>query len=132
MKPDSKRLAYLAGLFDGEGCFSIQVIIKEHRGIERVNLMPRMTMSLYYGLEALYLLQETFGGAIYTYPDGWRWNISRRSSVQFAATALQPHLVIKSKICERYLQALSYFPPIRERQWQGKRSWTNEAIIKVA
>ncbi len=133
MKPDVKRLAYLAGLFDGEGCFCIQVKIREHKGVKRIALTPRMTMSLYYGPEALHLLQGAFGGAIYFYPDGgMRWNISKRSSVQIAASALQPHLVIKSKICQRYLEALSFFPPIRERQWQGKRSWTNESILKVA
>ncbi len=132
MTTESTILAYLAGLFDGEGSFNIQVRIREHKGIQRVAFTPRMTMCLYYGHDALHLLEREFGGAVYKYADGaQRWNISRRRNVIYAAEALRPYLIIKAKICQRYLEALSLFPPIRHC-WQGTRSWTNDMVLKVA
>jgi hypothetical protein len=132
MTTELSELLYLAGLFDGEGSFNIQVTIREHKGVERVAFNPRLTMSLHYGYEPLYLLQRHFGGNVYKYSDGaQRWNISRRRNVIYAAEALQPYLIIKATICQRYLEALSFFPPIRHC-WQGKRSWTNDMVLKVA
>jgi LAGLIDADG endonuclease len=132
MTTEASQLLYLAGLFDGEGSFNIQVKIKEHRGVERVAFTPRLTMSLHYGHAPLYLLQEFFGGSVYKYADGsQRWNTSRRRNVIYAAEALQPHLIIKRQVCKRYLDALSMFPPIT-RCWQGRRLWTNEKVLKVA
>lgn len=133
MEATRERLIYLAGLFDGEGSFSIQVKVKEHKGVKRVAFTPKMSMTLYYGHEVLRLLHEAFGGSIYKYANGThRWNLGNRQGVLQAAEVLRSHLVIKQKICVRYLEALSMFPPIVQHQWQGKRSWTNDIVLKVA
>jgi hypothetical protein len=130
---DDMQLAYLAGLFDGEGSFSIQVAIKNNNGVEAVNFSPKLSMTLKYGNEVLKELQERFGGTIYPYADNTaRWSIHGKATVKAAAEALMPHLRIKRKIAERFLHALSIFPEHRKAHGQGQRSWTDAMVREVA
>lgn len=127
--------SYLAGLFDGEGSFSIQVSVRDYKGHENVLFNPRMTMTLKYGNDCLYLLQERFGGQIYRYKEGEaRWNLSRREPLIAAAEALRPHLRIKAAICNRFLEALARFPTTRAgtNQYGGERVWKGEDVLFVA
>lgn len=126
---------YFAGLFDGEGTFSIQVQIRAYKGVENAQFNPRMTMTLKYGHECLYELQRRFGGQVYEYGDGHaRWNLSRREALIAAASALRPHLVIKGQICDAFLNALDCFPKTRAgvNQYGGERVWATEDVLFVA
>lgn len=127
--------AYFAGLFDGEGSFSIQVQIRTYKGVENAQFNPRMTMTLKYGHECLYELQRRFGGQVYEYDDGnARWNLSRREPLIAAAEALRPHLVIKGQICDAFLRAMECFPKTRAgvNQYGGERVWAQEDVLFVA
>lgn len=127
------RVIYLAGLFDGEGTFSIQMSIRTYKGRESVNFGPRMSMTLKYGSEVLEELKLAFGGEIYPYKDGiYRWSLGGREGLMAATNALLPHLRIKKKVAEQFLEALSLFPVSRKAHRDGERSWTMEMVLAVA
>lgn len=126
---------YLAGLFDGEGSFSIQVGMRGRvEGRPSVYFNPSMSMHLHYGLEALDALQERFGGKIYVHGKGGaRWNLGRRLEIIKATQALRPHLIIKGDIADRFLEALALFPKRGGAdQKSGGRTWTPEIAVQVA
>lgn len=126
---------YLAGLFDGEGSFSIQVGMRHYLPDRpSVYFNPSMSMHLHYGAAALEALRERFGGAIYVHgKGGMRWNLGRRALVVEAAQALRPHLIIKADIADRFLEALALFP-VRDgaAQSKGERTWTPDIAVQVA
>lgn len=126
---------YLAGLFDGEGTFSIQVDMRRSSsGKDSVRFNPRMSMTIKYGKEVLLEYVEAFGGTIYEYPDQgeYRWNLGTRKELLVAANQLLPHLRIKKKIAGRFIEALEIFPEKRASHRLGERSWTEEMVNKVA
>ena len=131
-------ISYLAGLFDGEGTFSIQVDMrKSSLGRENVRFNPRMSMTIKYGKEVLLEYVEAFGGTIYEYPDQgeYRWNLGTRKELLIAANQLLPYLRIKQKIAKRFIEALEIFPDATLRgnkHLKGERSWTEEMVNKVA
>jgi hypothetical protein len=129
---ETNTLAYLAGLFDGEGTFSIQVSIRSHNGRDNILINPRMTMTLKYGPEVLKELQSAFGGQIYLYPDAQRWNLSKREPLIHAAATLIPYLRIKHEVAVRFIEALEAFPKTRMAHGSGNRSWTPEMVERVA
>ena len=132
---DKVELSYIAGLFDGEGSFSIQVQIREYKDKESVRFNPRMTISLKDGGEAILpRLVEVFGGQIYEYYERGkmlRWNLSRREKLIKTTEQLLPHLKIKKEIAKRFLEALKLFPK-RKNHLAGERSWDKETTLKVA
>ena len=130
---EQTNLAYLAGLFDGEGTFSIQVKLRSAKGRKSVHFNPRMTMTLKYGTHELTELQSVFGGQVYQYKNGCaRWNLSKREALISATAALLPFLRIKKHIGVRFLEALGIFPASRKDHLKGQRSWTPEMVQKVA
>jgi len=134
----SKSLEYLAGLFDGEGSFSIQVALRSYKqNRPSIYLNPCMSMTLYYGADVLQFLQERFGGRVYPYAKrsehGGIWHLGRVANLTLAAQALLPHLVIKKSIAERFLEALSMFPSrIGVDHLNGHRAWSPDVAVKVA
>jgi hypothetical protein len=129
----SEKLAYLAGLFDGEGSFSIQINIRQYKQKPSILLNPRMTMTLKYGSEVLKEFKEAFGGQIYSYKDAYkdgmvRWNLSKIFPLINATKLLLPYLRIKKDIANRFLSALQLIP-----YSHGERhGWNQEIAIKVA
>ena len=132
MTNDSK-LSYLAGLFDGEGSFSLQALEREYKGTKWINFAPKMSMTLQEGNEILDLLKKELGGSIYSYDNGKtrRWNLFTRETCENATKILLPYLRIKKQIAKRFLKALSYFPKSRKSHSDHSRSWTAEMIRKV-
>lgn len=138
----NERVIYLAGLFDGEGSFSIQVDTRRTKprknGVQtetvHIHCNPRMSMTIKYGKEVLQELIEEFGGTVYDYPEQGehRWFLGKREEQLVAAKALLPYLRIKKHICERYIEALEMFPTDRKDRYNGERSWTPELTNKVA
>lgn len=113
----SETVAYLAGLMDGEGSFSIQ-IQKPHG---RPN--PRLTMTLKYGAAVLQELVEEFGGKVYFAKDGMaRWSLGGRDAVLSASKDLLPYLRIKRGAAERFIEALEGCPQHR---------WTPSDIERI-
>jgi phage pi2 protein 07 len=116
-----EKIAYLAGLIDGEGSFCIQMMQRN-----TPNFSARMSMSIKYGHEVLKELVQEFGGHIYYYKDNMaRWHLGKREELEKTVKLLIPYLRIKKSIAERFLEALSIFPKSR------KQHWTQEMINKV-
>lgn len=125
------KLAYVAGLFDGEGSFSIQVMNRN----DKANFSPKMSMTLKYGTEALDRLVDLFGGSIYDYKDGSkRWYLGKRLQLTEVAKELRPYLIVKHDIATRFIEALSYFPDSKMgvNIGAGEAVWAKEDIMKVA
>ena len=125
---------YLAGLFDGEGSFSIQVGLRSYKSGTSAFLSPSMSVNLYYGHEVLDHFQEAFGGKIYPYTKGGRrWNLGRREALIEATETLLPYLEIKQDIGRRFLGALNLWPtPTGPDRKSGNRCWTPELAVQVA
>jgi hypothetical protein len=125
--------AYMAGLMDGEGTFSIQV--SQPPG--RFWLSPRMSMSLRYGTEVLELLVEELGGNTYAKGANQRaWVLGRRTHVLAACERLMPYLRIKRDICQRFYDCVNEMPSRKGKHMnEGERVWTMEqalAVVRVA
>lgn len=133
----TEQLAYLAGLMDGEGSFSIQVQVRQHKGRYSVNFSPKMTMTLKHGSDVLDELVGLFGGTVYHYTDNpakieHRWSLGRRESLISAAASLRPFLRIKGVTCDRFLEALAMFPTKRADHLAGERTWDLATVLAVA
>lgn len=131
-----KSIEYLAGLFDGEGSFSIQVNVTDYKhGGKTMHFSPKMTMTLQWNPGVIYALQHRFGGSVYTYKDGsLRWSLGVKEKLVEAATALLPHLEVKKPVALLFLRALAQFPTTLKgiSRKQGERKWTLEAALGVA
>lgn len=100
MKWEDTKLAYYAGLFDGEGCIHID---KVNKG-DRFNYTLRCKMSI-IGLDALRQLQFDFGGSLTKdkfHSKGnranaiWTWVVWSQNSVNFL-NAIMPYAGLKKK-----------------------------------
>jgi intein/homing endonuclease len=112
------EIAYLAGLFDGEGSCSIQ-LMKKNYGI---NYNARMTMSLKYGHDVLNKLVKIFGGKIYYYKDNMaRWHLGQKLMMIRALDLMIPYLNIKKDIANKFKYALSLMPEHRTKYINNKQ-----------
>jgi hypothetical protein len=117
---------YFAGLFDGEGSFSIGWSRKKNY----LNFSPKMTMSLKYGGNIIEQLQRRFGGSVYHYKDGMtRWNLSKKQLLISATNSLLPFLQIKKDIAIQFLNILNLFPKSRKERWSKENM---NKVIKMA
>ncbi len=91
------NLAYLAGLFDGEGSFSIK-----HNNSNSV-YSPCVAIGMTQ-LEGIELVVEMFGGKVRKDLTSnrksvmYRWEISKRSDVFFVLKSLLPYLRVKKAL----------------------------------
>jgi hypothetical protein len=108
-------IPYVAGLFDGEGCFDLY----RHRQ----SLVPRAQVTN-TNREALERLVEWFGGRIErlwrvraNWKQSFRWVLSNQPALDFMAT-IEPYLSIKS---EQALLAMATdcVRPGRGRRWDA-------------
>lgn len=124
----NEKLAYIAGLMDGEGSWSIQIV-------EGRSPNPRMTMTLKYGPdEPLKLLCEMLGGSIYFYKDGMqRWSLGGTTSLRLATRQLLPYLKVKRDIAQNFLLALEKWPTLKgiDRR-HGAKAWSPELLDEVS
>lgn len=135
----TRHIEYLAGLFDGEGSFSIQVDTRgRNPNRPSIRFAPSLSLNLYYGSEVLDHFVDAFGGQIYPYqkngiPAGRRWHLGRKETVLSAALCLEPYLEIKQDICRRFIRAINLFPDLKGvNKSAGQRSWTVENALEVA
>ena len=130
---NSHNIAYLAGLIDGEGSFSIQVDIQYHKKRPNVRINPRITMTIRDGNKVLDELKQTFGGQIYSYPSGCRrWNLSKKQLILNATEELLPYLRIKKQIAEQFIEAVKLIPATKQFKQKGERTLSQETAIKIA
>ena len=132
MTVDPLTLAYCAGLFDGEGSFSFQMVIRPTGKRRCFTIAPRLSMSLKYGGYVLDDLVACFGGHCVEYESMRYWTLTRRVLVEEATHLLLPYLRLKRGIALRFLEALELMPRQRAVHLRGERTWTVEAAVRVA
>jgi hypothetical protein len=101
---DEKRLAYLAGFFDGEGSVGIQKYCRS-----RPWHTPYATVSQVRP-DVLQQFKEAFGGTIYFNKSGgkngiWTWQIKSHKLVLDFLKTLLPYLLVKRAEAEVVLEA---------------------------
>jgi len=90
------EIAYLAGLFDGEGCISIQQS-KNVKGIFNYCLKLIVHMNC---KEIIDILQETFGGSVYIRKDkSYAWECTGTEADE-TLKLIVPYLIEKKKQAE--------------------------------
>ena len=114
----NEKLAYLAGMFDGEGCISVTYYKKRRSyclSVSAANIKPAVLLDL----------QHIFGGSL-SYcvskqknrRNSWRWQISGENSGNFL-TAIYPYLILKK---EEARLALEFRTHLRgSGQWRSLR-----------
>lgn len=129
-------LSYLAGIFDGEGSFSIDLSFRLYKTKLNVTFNPRATITLRdWGNERLVLkaFQRKFGGKIYTAKDNMvRWYLGDKENLEEMIRVIGPYLRIKKVRGLWMLKALSYYPSERKNHFSGQKSWNYERAVKVA
>ena len=113
-------IAYIAGLFDGEGCIRINKNSAQHR---YYSLNVSVKMSWQWMPE---FLRCGFGGSVYKYKmdkyypnakDQWCWNIRGQQAVEFLETVM-PYL--KLKRAEAELALLFQSKKLSKADYLGK------------
>lgn len=102
-------LKWLAGFVDGEGCFSIQINLREQRGRHSLTCTPKCSVAQHYARRAvLETIKERMGyGSVYAYPKrpGAQYSTTNREdSFKFASTIL-PYLTVKDAAAKELLRA---------------------------
>ena len=99
-----EKLAYLTGVFDGEGC----IVLTEPPKILAFKLSVQSTDS-----DIIHQFQDFFGGYIYKMQLGslgkkesWRWQVSKRKEVERILRMMLPYLCERRKT--RALELLNY------------------------
>jgi len=132
------ELAYMAGLFDGEGSFSFATNMSEGRQGKTVRFMPATSLLLRYGSDVLLLFRHRFGGCLHKDRHGMtHWTLNRREAVRQVAICLQPWLRIKRWQCGLFLAGLDLLPgrPAKGSgicYKHGQRSLTRENALRLA
>jgi len=134
-------LAYMAGLFDGEGCIHIAKLKRPEskRGCH-FGLVATIGMTSEFLLE---LYHSQFGGSVYCYtkPRGnrklcWQWIIRSRQAVAFLK-AIRPYLLLKADEADLAIefQEAKYIGGGRtEKEWstqEAQYSLMKDLKIKV-
>lgn len=104
------KLAYIAGLFDGEG--TVTLSYNNKKDIYRAATVSMSSTSI----ELLELLVEEFGGSIVKqkvykehHKQSWSWRLQRRNAISFLDSIL-PYMMEKEKIrrasllCNEYIK----------------------------
>jgi hypothetical protein len=99
---NENRLAYFAGLFDGEGCFNVSEV-KPRAGRHSPTFQTLVQVSM-TDRRSLDLLLNSFGGSIRLVSKKgsrpiWVWRVYHKAAKQFLETVL-PYLVVKKSQVE--------------------------------
>ena len=106
---DIHKVAYLAGLLDGEGCFGISLYNRKYR--------PRITMAS-TNREVLTWVTEHFFGGVHVHhigsdkaEDAWEVTLGGNKNLIVLLSAIIPFLIIKRANAEVLLKFCKEFPP---------------------
>jgi hypothetical protein len=135
MKNNQEQLAYLAGIIDGEGSFSIDCNIgtyfskRKNRNVFYPYFATRVSVSLKHGNEkVLPLLVKSLKGTICRKGiDGSTksWNLNRIDDLLVAVPLLIPYLKIKQEIASNFLIAL------RLSKNKFAKRWPKDSAIEM-
>lgn len=127
----TERLAYLAGLFDGEGCIGLYNT-RSRNDSRNVNyqLLMRVTQKSPLAVE---VFLEVFGGQIYTLTNVgptkpgpyFTWRVTDKKAVA-ALKALQPYLREKLEQCKLALE----FADVRAKRKRGTKLTDVELAVR--
>ena len=95
------ELAWCAGFFDGEGCFSINFQKKDRYlfgGTHQIHMSASQTVK-----EPLDIMASLLGGAVCkasrptktNYKPVWKWSVSSADGIRSAILLIQPYLIVK-------------------------------------
>lgn len=126
------KLAYMAGLFDGEGCVSINKV--NAKNYKRPGFQLRASISITHE-ETSSLFQNAFGGTHKMITraraqDYWQWVIVARKARDFLEQ-IEPFLVIKKPVAKFGIQFQNY----RDDSQQYNKTdeyWNKENELYVA
>ena len=120
---DALTLSYMAGIMDGEGCFSVGV--KDAR-----NHTPMLSVGM-VDKEIPNLFKEVFGGNVYIDDAGYRpiykWNLRNFVRISEATSAMLPYLRIKKPQAEIILEFVD-----KELPRSGKKIPEEELLRRAA
>jgi hypothetical protein len=105
--PNKEELAYLAGLFDGEGCISItQLWTKENYQLAQARIVIKMC-----DRQGIDLAHRLFGGTVRLqkrknekHRDQWAWVLTTRPKIIEFIDAIEPYCRIKTAQFEVFRQ----------------------------
>lgn len=126
------KIAYLAGLVDGEGCISI---VRQNRVDNLCNMLV-VGMSDKEGPE---MFKEVFGGSVlsrrrrHNYKVMYTWRVYSRQAAR-ALEILYPYLVIKKKqadICLELAKSIKDGNVLSRGPWRKKVSPDRDIAIKA-
>jgi hypothetical protein len=101
---ESTRLAYLAGIIDGEGCISI---VRLNRGRKSLAYILRVICNMNAPAQPLLLLKQIFGGRLGgPYGKAFRWEVSTTEAA-IALRAMLPYLTVKKAEAELGLEFIN-------------------------
>lgn len=113
MKQDKTLVAYMAGIFDGEGCAHIaEVNMQKYSGYPTVGFRVDVHITN-TSLELVKWLVRNFGGVYYHVPmknpnwkEAYRWVPKGKKNKEELFLAMLPYLVVKRDIVNTCLQFL--------------------------
>jgi hypothetical protein len=133
------EVSYIAGLFDGEGSFSIQVLFRRNKktGVDSVMVNPRITITLLdteKNNNALKRCVNKFGGKLYPDKTGLtRWSLGKKKNLLNVSNILIPYLSIKDDIGRKFVLTLEKFPSRKGvASALGEKVWSKELLEEVA
>lgn len=98
---EGEKLAYLAGIIDGEGCIAIDR--KKHSDVRKEWMSYAVVLSVgNNSFELITWLKDNFGGNITEYVREdkrtyWRWATSEKKTLRNILKQTRPYLVIKKE-----------------------------------
>jgi len=128
----SSELAYIAGLWDGEGCFCIGLSPKKNR--RKSPYWFAVASICMTDKSALRLLRKHFGGTINCYSrkgvskDVYEWKLWSRKAAAFAHKIL-PYLRIKTKVAN-ILFRFQWYINTMNRHYGGGKLLTKADMLK--
>lgn len=139
MEIDEKKLNYLAGLFDGEGSFSISLKLRYHKDRPWLNITPIARIGMKKADKQLTELRDLIGvGSIYCSNKGEdkeiiSWQTTRWAEVLIFAAITRPYLKFKQdqaekmiKVCQLYLIEHG-----SSKRFEGKPTRPKEAVLEI-
>jgi len=139
MELDEKKLIYLAGLFDGEGSFSISLKLRYHKDRPWLNITPTARIGMKKAESQLTEMRDLMGvGKIYCSNKGKvkeiiSWQTTKWEEVLILAATLRPYLKFKHiqaekmiKICHLYLIEHG-----SSKRFEGKPTRPREAVLEI-
>ena len=109
------ELAYLAGIIDGEGCFSISTVRKHHGArLDVVNTNARLIDWLHQRFDGTVIFRDHPGDHVWKWKPSFTWTLCGRNMMD-VLTAIAPFMIIKDAQARLLLEYLETVRPVTGR-----------------